>query len=239
MKVCAGDRIKNITLRLFLSVQKNSRKHRKNIFDRYISPDKNDRILDLGGNNGAHIADVLGQKNDVTVADISRSALDQAEKKYGFKTVLIDGGEKLPFPDKSFDIVFCSSVIEHVSIDENMAWQIHSGRTFSEKALKKQELFAKEISRVGKKYFVQTPNKYFPFEPHMRLPLVNYMPRPVLMQILKMIRKYGILKRVRISRFIPTCNLLGMNNLKYLFPGSMIVKERFLFLVKSLIAIKI
>jgi hypothetical protein len=33
--------------------------------------------------------------------------------------------------------------------------------------------FAEEIKRVGRRYFVQTPNKAFPLEPHVMTPLVN------------------------------------------------------------------
>ncbi len=45
----------------------------------------------------------------------------------------------LPFKDKSYDIVFSNSVIEHVG------------------NLEKQKQFADEVQRVGKSYFIQTP----------------------------------------------------------------------------------
>ena len=136
------------------------------------------------------------------------------------------------------DIVFCSSVIEHVSIDEKTSWEIYSGKKFSKKAFERQRKFAKEIARVGKKYFVQTPNKYFPYDPHMRLPLINYLPRPVLLLILKFIKKYRLFRRSRMSRYIPTCNLLGNKEMKNLFPDSIIIKEKYIFIVKSLIAVR-
>jgi hypothetical protein len=37
--------------------------------------------------------------------------------------------------------------------------------------------FAEEIKRVGRRYFVQTPNKAFSLEPHVMTPLVNYLPK--------------------------------------------------------------
>jgi hypothetical protein len=37
--------------------------------------------------------------------------------------------------------------------------------------------FAEEIKRAGRRYFVQTPNRAFPLEPHVMMPLVNYLPK--------------------------------------------------------------
>lgn len=53
------------------------------------------------------------------------------------------------FQDNEFDAVFSNSVIEHVGDYEA------------------QRQMANEIMRVGKRYFVQTPNFYFPIEPHI------------------------------------------------------------------------
>lgn len=51
----------------------------------------------------------------------------------------------LQFKEKEFDLVFSNSVIEHVG------------------GFQDQMKAANEIRRVGKNYFIQTPNKYFLF----------------------------------------------------------------------------
>ena len=35
------------------------------------------------------------------------------------------------------------------------------------------------MRRVAKQYYVQTPYKWFPIEPHFLTPLVHYLPKPI------------------------------------------------------------
>ena len=69
-------------------------------------------------------------------------------KHQNFKSIKGDATNLSNFKDNQFDIVFSNSLIEHLYTYENM------------------KLMANETMRVGKKFFVQTPNKYFPIEPH-------------------------------------------------------------------------
>ena len=68
-------------------------------------------------------------------------------------------GRALPFRDEAFDVVFSNSVIEHV------------GDAAS------QRRFAREVARVGRAYWVQTPNRWFPVEQHLLTPLVHWLPK--------------------------------------------------------------
>jgi SAM-dependent methyltransferase len=71
--------------------------------------------------------------------------------------VCADATVGLPFADGEFDLVYCSSVIEHVPPARRAA-------------------FAAELRRVGRGWMVQTPARSFPIEPHALLPGAHWLP---------------------------------------------------------------
>jgi SAM-dependent methyltransferase len=73
-----------------------------------------------------------------------------------FNSIVGDARDLKEFKENQFDVVFSNSVIEHVG-DYNDQLQM-----------------ANEIRRVGKRYFVQTPNLYFPIEPHLFSPFFSF-----------------------------------------------------------------
>src|SRR5690606_41323531 len=95
-----------------------------------------------------------------------------------------------------------------------------------------QQDFAREIARLGKGYFVQTPCKSFPFESHSWLPFVAYVPRPALIPLL------SASNRVWIKKTTPDWHLLSESEMRRLFPDATIVKERLGGFTKSLMAIR-
>jgi ubiquinone/menaquinone biosynthesis C-methylase UbiE len=115
----------------------------------------------------------------------------------------------LPFKDKSIDITFSNSVIEHVGDFD------------------KQSSMVEEIARVSKSFFVQTPNKHFPVEAHHMIPFFQYLPRQMQKAIgIKLLRHYEevwLLGKKEIDRILNRINSAGIN----------IIKEKFWFFVKS------
>lgn len=77
----------------------------------------------------------------------------------GIKYVRIVPGGRLPFEDRSFDIVTANAVLEHVGGSEN------------------QMTFVRELCRVGKQVFISVPNRFFPIEHHTGVPLLHYSDR--------------------------------------------------------------
>ena len=90
--------------------------------------------------------------------DLDITGVDLAERHdYPGPFVRADAAARLPFTEDEFDLVYCSSVIEHVPRARRAA-------------------FAAEVRRVGRGWFVQTPAWSFPLEPHALLPFAHWLP---------------------------------------------------------------
>ncbi len=124
-------------------------------------------------------------------------------------------GRRLPFADQGVDLVYSNSVIEHLTILPN------------------QQAFAREIARVGRRYYVQTPNRYFPIEPHYQLPLFQFLPVSAQRALN---RRFSLGWREK-GRW-EDVNLLTAADLRRLFPDAEIHRERVLGLTKSLMAVR-
>ena len=95
---------------------------------------------------------------------------------------------------------------------------------------------AREVRRLAPAYYVQTPNFWFPFEPHYRLPFAQYLPERARAALIAAIDRNPTgnpaLEVVRNTR------LISARKLAVLFPDAEIERERFLGLAKSLIAVR-
>jgi SAM-dependent methyltransferase len=220
---------------LVFRLNKRFRHNRGDIFLRAFPLGPQTKILDLGCGDGSNIADIIKDSpispRNVYVADILPTVQKVAER-YGYTPVLIPESGRLPFPDKFFDIVFCSSVIQYVSVAQGRQRRLHPGAHLEKKAALSQFAFASEIQRLGRSYFVQTPNKWFPIESHTWLPFLGWLPRCMLSPVLH------VSNRIWIKKTIPTWNLLTQAQVHQLFPEATIQLEKVLHLTKSIMAIK-
>jgi len=180
------------------------------------------RVLDVGGS--PEIWELAAVRPNVTMANFP-SALEAS----GHSLVQVGAdGCLLPFRDDAFDIVFSNSVIEHVGSADN------------------QRKFAAEIARVGRSFWVQTPNRGFPIESHLLLPFVHQLPekwRPAIVNRFTgwelLFRPTDAQKQYYLHHFLHELRLLSASDLQSLFPNSEVVRERVFGLTKSLIAVRI
>lgn len=81
-----------------------------------------------------------------------------AEQYRGLQYQSVEPGSPLPFSTNQFDIVFSNAVLEHTGCRSSQA------------------AFLKELCRVGRRFFVTTPNRWFPIEHHTGLPFLHFLP---------------------------------------------------------------
>jgi ubiquinone/menaquinone biosynthesis C-methylase UbiE len=134
-------------------------------------------------------------------------------------------GCRLPFADRSFDIGFSNSVIEHVGSPAAQAQ------------------FAAEIRRVSRKYWVQTPNRHFPVEQHLLTPLIHWLPAAWQRVLVPRVTVWGMVtpagpeeRGFYFQHYLNDIRLLTAKELAALFPGARLIRERVWGWTKSLIA---
>jgi len=219
---------------IVFGISERFRERRAERFRRAFALSDKTRILDLGGGDGEHIRMVLRTSpvlaENVYVADVNEKALERA-KAHGHRTTLLSQDGRVPFPDGFFDVVFCSSVIEHVTVPKSEVW-LHANDLFARKAVAHQRAFADEISRIAKSFWVQTPARSFFIETHSWLPFLGWLPRGAQVAILRVTRHFWL------SRHPPDYYLLTRGHMEALFPGARIVSERWLGMTKSWIALR-
>ncbi|WP_445150279.1 class I SAM-dependent methyltransferase [Baekduia sp. Peel2402] len=159
------------------------------------------RVLDVGcGTLGLR---ALEPELEITGVDLS------PRPTYPGPFLQADVTEGLPYADGEFDLVYSSSVIEHIPPARRAA-------------------FAAEINRVGRGLYVQTPAKSFPVEPHSLLPFAHWLPVAVR-------KPYW---RLGAQGFWEDVSLLTRGEVGTLFPGADVHAERLGPLAKSWIAIR-
>ncbi|MDQ3721050.1 MAG: class I SAM-dependent methyltransferase [Actinomycetota bacterium] len=186
--------------RLAERVAGRARRRRRELFRRLMTPVPGERILDVGsGETG-----LAGLEPELDV-----TGTDRVERpEYPGPFVRADARE-LPFADGEFDVAYSNSVIEHVVEPSD------------------RRALTAELARVGGRYFVQTPNRFFPVEPHALLPLVHWLPR----RLGRRLWNLGVSE----DPFDDTL-LLDAGHLRELFPDAIIVRERLGPFTKSLVA---
>jgi ubiquinone/menaquinone biosynthesis C-methylase UbiE len=170
-------------------------------------------VLDMGG--GAFNWTLLPVRPEVTILDV----YDHGNKA-DWATYIVGDGCHTDFPDAAFDVVFSNSVIEHVG------------------GIERQRQFAAECMRCGRGYFVQTPNKWFPVDTHTLMPFAHWLPQKAFRKLIRFSPRFVFFKTDPgdLADF-SNMRLLGMRDLKELFPSAEIIKERFCGITKSLIAV--
>lgn len=193
-------------------------RYRRARFTRFVQTlrlGSSDRILDVGGAPGPWIGS--GFERQVTLLNLAF-----AQRPPPFEYVVADARSMGAFATGAFDVVHSNSLIEHVG-----GWD-------------DQLAAAREIRRVGRRYWVQTPYRHFPLEAHFLFPFFQYLTpglqrRVAISWPLSHDRRAGTAPD-RILEELANLRLLDRRGLGALFPDAEILAETVVGWPKSLVA---
>jgi hypothetical protein len=176
-------------------------------------------VIDLGGTNEFWEQVGWAGRDDVRVTLVN--LLETPRVHANIEPVVGDATDLAGHADGSFDVAFSNSVIEHLS------------------TLERQRAMANEVRRVARAYWVQTPNFWFPVEPHFVFPGWQWLPRGLRVAALRR-RGFGWVPRIpdpeAAARMVGEIRLLRRAELAALFPEATLLAERFGGPAKSWIA---
>ena len=136
----------------------------------------------------------------------------------------VNHGDACALPERiasrRYDLVFSNSVIEHVGGHD------------------RRQAFADAVHQMADAYWVQTPYRYFPVEPHWIAPGAQFMPVGTRAE---MARRWPLSHRRGLSRedalrVVLRVELLDRTQMRYYFPDSVMRAEKLFGIPKSLIA---
>jgi hypothetical protein len=184
------------------------------------------RVLDLGGTADSWLRAPI-QPRSVTVLNLHPDELTvgREDERLPDWIDLVPGDACEPPVDLvqgEYDLAFSNSLIEHVG------------------GAVRRAMLAQVIRQVAPRYWVQTPYRYFPIEPHYLFPGFQFLP---------------LAARARLARDWPLVHtratdweggvstaleveLMCMTEIRYLFPDAVVHRERFVGLPKSIIAVR-
>jgi SAM-dependent methyltransferase len=177
------------------------------------------RVLDLGGTPGFwSMAPVRPRAVTVVNLDADLRASDGTD---GIELVRGDACD-LPATvvDRDYDLTFSNSLIEHVGGHQ------------------RRLEFARQVTAAAPHYWVQTPYRYFPIEPHWVFPGQQFMPA-LARSFVSRTWKGGHIQSAPDTALddVLWVELLSVTELQHYFPEADIYRERFLGLTKSITAV--
>jgi hypothetical protein len=192
------------------------------LVDDVLKTKRSCRILDVGGGVAywKGLEDLWSDRPvHITLVNLKAEPVPDSR----FASLAGDACNMPEFENNAFDVIHSNSVLEHVGSYAN------------------KRRMAEEIQRIAPRHFVQTPNFWFPIEPHFRTPAIHWLPEPLRVAAV-MRKKLGFYEQAKTRdqayEILSDASLLDFKDMQTLFPTSHIERERVFGFTKSLIAIR-
>ncbi len=182
-------------------------------------------VIDIGGtkNYWRIVPQQYLEDHNVNITVVNLPGVLLPDDHGPFNFVHADGCNLSCFDDNSFHIAHSNSVLEHVGDWARMTQ------------------YANEIKRIAQKYFVQTPNFWFPIEPHCMTPFFHWLPKPIRVWLVMHFSLGHWSKANSIDESVQTVEstrLLNKSMFHELFSDAELRTEWLFFIPKSYVAIK-
>jgi ubiquinone/menaquinone biosynthesis C-methylase UbiE len=128
---------------------------------RVLGGDMHGRILNVGCGTGGFnvVAEAAGLRTVGVDADPEAIAICALKREKAGGAFVRAAAERLPFPDATFDVVYCFSAIEHVeSVEETVAEMVR-------------------VARPRGLVYLHTPNAWSWYEGHYKILWAPFLPR--------------------------------------------------------------
>jgi hypothetical protein len=179
------------------------------------------RILDIGGTNSFWEKRGWAGREDVEIVLVNLWAEERVHPN--IEGLAGDATDLSEFADGSFDVVFSNSVIEHLQTRANQA------------------AMAAEVRRLAPVHWIQTPNFWFPVEPHFLTPAWHWLPVSARVALLRR-RRWGwrgpLPDASEAETAVREIRLMRRSELARMFPDSELRREKIGPFVKSFVAVQ-
>lgn len=180
------------------------------------------RVLDLGGATWIWTSAPVRPKS-VVVLNLDKNSLQVTPS--WLTTVCADACDPpVWLLAEEFDLVYSNSVIEHLG----GYWR--------------RRRFAETVQRTGHHHWIQTPARYFPVEPHWMFPCFQFLPPRARAFVSRNWRlKSPVFEGTSREQSLDdalSIELVSTAEMRMLFPGSTIYRERVAGLTKSIVAVR-
>lgn len=186
-------------------------------------------ILDLGGRvdywQRVGLDFLTAHKVRVTLVNLNDFEIGDSGEAEGMFLTAIGDARALDFADNAFDLCHSNSVIEHVGLWGDMI------------------RFAQEMRRVAPSYYCQSPNFWFPIDPHFPLvPFNHWLPRPLRVRLMRWLPIAHSGRADDLSQaasIVDSARMITGWQMKLLFPDARMQAERIATLAKSYTAVRL